>query len=235
MEKKTLGILGGVGPLATMYIGEMIVRHTDADRDQDHVDMVITNNTAIPDRTAFIIDSEQTDPVPFIVRDTERLAGAGADLIAIPCNTAHSFYPEISAASPVPVLNMIEETVRRAAEEGAETLGILATDGTLISRVYQEACEAKGIMPVLPDSDIQEAVMSIIYDYVKAGRPADPDLWARVEENMKEKGCDRVVLGCTELSIVKKELSLDGYYIDSLLVLAEKAILACGHRLRTDR
>lgn len=235
MEKKTLGILGGVGPLATMYIGEMIVRHTAADRDQDHVDMVITNNTTIPDRTAFIIDSQETDPVPFIVRDTERLARAGADLIAIPCNTAHSFYPEIAAASPVRVLNMIEETVNRAAEEGAETLGILATDGTIISRVYQNECESKGIMPVLPDVDVQETVMEIIYDYVKAGRPTNPNLWFKVEESMKEKGCEKIVLGCTELSIVKKELSLNELYIDSLLVLAEKAILECGHSLRIYR
>ncbi|MET3576265.1 aspartate/glutamate racemase family protein [Bhargavaea ullalensis] len=234
MNKKTLGILGGVGPLATMYIGEMIVRRTDAACDQDHVDMVITNNTNIPDRTAYILDRTKPDPVPVIIADTERLAEAGAGLIAIPCNTAHTFYGDIVKASPVPVLNMIEETVARAEREGARMLGILATDGTVASEVYQAACHRRGIEPVLPSPEIQRDVMSVIYDNIKAGRPADRETWGRIDRHMAGRGCDRVILGCTELSVVKQELHLDGRYLDSLRVLAEAAIEACGHRLKPE-
>ena len=96
MSKKTLGIIGGVGPLATMFIGEMIVRRTEAEKDQDHVNMVITNNTNIPDRTAFILGESDDDPVPVIISDANRLHAAGADILAIPCNTAHSFFNQIA-------------------------------------------------------------------------------------------------------------------------------------------
>ena len=232
MNKKTLGILGGVGPLATMYLGEMIVRRTGAACDQDHVNMVITNNTDIPDRTQYILDRSKPDPVPVIISDTERLAAAGAELIAIPCNTAHTFYNEISSASPVPVLNMIEETIARGERDGARTLGILATDGTIASEVYQEACLRRGIEPILPSPDIQRDVMSVIYDHIKAGRPADAAVWDRIDRHMAEKNCDRIILGCTELSVVKQELTLGDRYLDSLRVLAEAAIEACGHRLK---
>ena len=126
MEKKTLGIIGGVGPLATMFIGEMIVRLTDAEKDQDHVNMVITNNTNIPDRTAFILGESTEDPVPVIVSDAHRLEQAGAEIIAIPCNTAHSFYEEIDEGTTLPVIDMIRETAMRAKEIGAAGLESLA-------------------------------------------------------------------------------------------------------------
>ena len=125
MEKKTLGIIGGVGPLATMFIGEMIVRLTDAEKDQDHVNMVITNNTNIPDRTAFILGESTDDPVPVIVSDAHRLRVAGAEIIAIPCNTAHSFYRANPRRDRLPVIDMIGETAARAKQDGAEACGIL--------------------------------------------------------------------------------------------------------------
>src|SRR4051794_36294453 len=109
MEKKTLGIVGGVGPLATMLLGEMIVRRTNASKDQEHVDMVITNNTKIPDRTAYVLDRTKPNPVTVMISDIHRLTSIGAEIIAIPCNTAHSFYAEMQQASSVRILNMIEE------------------------------------------------------------------------------------------------------------------------------
>jgi aspartate racemase len=227
--KKTLGIIGGVGPLATMFIGEMIVRLTKASTDQEHVHTIIDNDTTIPDRTAYILDSTKANPVPVIQRDAVKLASAGADLICIPCNTAHTFYDEIEDASPVPVLHMIRETAKRAAHVGAKRVGILATDGTVFSKVYQSALEEQGLEPVLPNADIQAKVMSIIYDEVKAGRDVSMDAWQEIADHMKSLKCDKVVLGCTELSIVNKELKLGNYYIDSLIVLAQAAIEACGY------
>lgn len=230
MRKKTLGIIGGVGPLATMFIGEMIVRRTAAKKDQDHVEMVITNNPNIPDRTAFILGESDKDPVPVILGDANRLQAAGADLLIIPCNTAHSFYDRIQAGTELPIIDMIGETVARAKRYGAHRVGILATTGTITTGIYQEACERLGLTPVVPDDYTQSIVMSLIYDDIKAGKPADPEKWDNIHEMMKEVGCDELILGCTELSIVRQDLALEGC-IDSLLVLAETAIEQCGYRL----
>lgn len=231
MGKKTLGIVGGVGPLATMFIGEMIVRRTKAAKDQDHVNSIITNNTRIPDRTAFIMGRSDDNPVPVMIDDMAKLSSIGAEIIIIPCNTAHTFYDELQMGSPVPVIHMIRETMKRAAQQGAEKVGVLATTGTVTSKVYQQAANEYGLEPVLPSPDIQEKVMSIIYDNVKAGKNADKDTWREIVNHMENQGCDRVVLGCTELSIVKKEMDLPDFYLDSLIVLAETAILSCGYEL----
>lgn len=231
MEKKILGIVGGVGPLATMFIGEMIVRRTKAGSDQEHVHSLITNNTGIPDRTAFILDRSNEDPIPFMVSDIRKLVSIGAEMIIVPCNTAHTFYKDLQQGSPVPVIHMIRETMKRAAEDGAKRVGILATTGTITSAVYQQAAKEFGLQAVLPDDETQAKVMSIIYDNVKAGKPADAEVWSDIDEFMKSKSCDRAVLGCTELSIVKKEMGLADFYLDSLIVLAETAITACGYEL----
>lgn len=229
--KKKLGIIGGVGPLATMFIGEMIVRRTKATKDQEHVHTIIDNDTSIPDRTAYILDATKPNPIPVLQADTKRLATYGADVICVPCNTAHSFYEEMQEASPVPLLHMIRETAKRASTLGAKRVGILATDGTLYSKVYQCALEEVGITPVLADEQTQQQVMSVIYDYVKAGKDVMKELWQPIEDAMIAQKCDRIILGCTELSIVNKELKLNDRYIDSLIVLAETAIVACGYDL----
>jgi len=229
--RKTLGIIGGVGPLATMFIGEMIVRRTSATKDQEHVHTIIDNDTSIPDRTEYILDQTKENPVPYLVNDAVKLANAGADLICIPCNTAHTFYKELQAASPVPVLHMIRETAKRAASTGAKRVGILATDGTLTSGVYQQALIEQDVEPVLPDAIIQHQVMSVIYDYVKAGKEVSEHQWKVIEEAMLQLNCDKIILGCTELSIVNKEIKLSDRYIDSLIILAESAIVACGYEL----
>ena len=231
MEKKVLGIIGGVGPLATMLLGEMIVKRTKAKTDQQHVNMVITNNTSIPDRTTYILDRSKANPVPVMISDAAKLKSIGAEVLAVPCNTAHSFYHDIQQGSDMQVLHMINETAKRAAQIGAKKVGILATTGTLTTSVYQLACQNAGVKPIVPDEETQEMVMSVIYDDVKAGRPADFLKWQQIINKLEGLGCDRIILGCTELSIVKKELNLDDTYIDSLMVLAESAILACGYEL----
>lgn len=231
MEKKTLGIVGGVGPLATMFIGEMIVRRTKAAKDQDHVNSIITNNTRIPDRTAYIMGHSNNNPVPVMIEDMKKLSSIGAEIIIIPCNTAHTFYDELQQGSPVPVIHMIRETMNRAVQQGAGKVGILATTGTVTSKVYQHAATEYGLEPVLPSDEIQGKVMSIIYDNIKAGKNADKETWHEIVNYMERQGCDRIVLGCTELSIVKKEMELPDFYLDSLIVLAETAIISCGYEL----
>lgn len=230
--KKTLGIIGGVGPLATMMLGEMIVKRTKATKDQEHVSFVISNNPTIPDRTAHIIDSTKPSPVPIMVQDGQKLEKFGVNMLAIPCNTAHSFYDDIQQSLSIPVLHMIDETAKLTASRGVKKVGILATTGTLYSQVYQRAFTAYGIETVVPNEETQKLVMSIIYDDVKAGKPTNRSNWNTIIETMTNvESCTTFILGCTELSIVREELALKENYIDSLLVLAEAAIVACGYEL----
>ncbi len=229
--KKVLGIIGGVGPLATMFLGEMIVRLTKASKDQEHVHTIIDNDTTIPDRTAYILDKSKENPIPYLIRDAKKLAVSGADVICIPCNTAHTFYDDLQASSPVPVIHMIRETANRALSLGATRVGILATDGTIAAGVYQQALLEVGIEPIIPDDAAQREVMSIIYDFVKAGNEVTTQQWNHIEQVMLNLGCEKIILGCTELSIVNKELHLSELYIDSLLVLAERAIENCGYEV----
>lgn len=231
MEKKVLGIIGGVGPLATMLLGETIVRRTKAYTDQEHLHFIIDNDTRIPDRTEYILDHTKPNPVPVMVEDAKKLASAGADMICIPCNTAHRFYDDLQENSPIPVLHMIRETAKKARLLNAKRVGVLATIGTLTSNLYQEALIEEGIEPVIPDKAMQQELMTVIYDYVKAGKHVTREVWQPVESAMKEANCDYIILGCTELSVVRRELSLDNSYIDALVVLADCAITSCGYEL----
>lgn len=231
MKRKTLGIIGGVGPLATMFIGEMIVRRTAAKTDQEHVNMIITNNTMIPDRTAFILGESEENPVPFILSDAKKLETVGAEVLAIPCNTAHSFYDEIQQETVLPVINMIEETAKYAKNKGAQRVGILGTTGTISTGIYQDACIRLGMEAIVPDEETQSLVMSLIYEDIKAGKPANLEKWQTIRRAMDEANCDEIILGCTELSIVRQELQLTDC-LDSLLVLAETAIEKCGYQVK---
>lgn len=233
MNKKTLGIIGGVGPLATMLLGEMIVKRTKASADQEHMHFIIDNDTRIPDRTAYILDREQPNPLPVMIQDAGKLVSVGVDVICVPCNTAHYFYDELADNTAVPILHMIRETANKVKNLQAKKVGILGTKGTLSTNLYQDALREVGIEPVVPDEEVQDLLMEIIYDYVKAGNSITREMWSKVENAIMAQGCDHVILGCTELSIVNRELSLDQdtRYIDALVTLADRTIEYCGYEL----
>lgn len=232
--RKMLGVIGGVGPLATAYFMEVIINKTKAVTDQEHIDMVVLNHAEIPDRTEYILDHSKPDPSPMMCADAKKLEMMGADMIATPCNTAHYFYEKLSAAVKVPVLNMIEETALELFRLGAKRAGILATNGTAAAGLFQQALGRHGIEAVTPDAKNQQYVMEIIFNDVKAGRPLETEKFKSVVDEMRLYGCDHVVLGCTELSVLKKEYSLGDYYLDALEVLASRAIEACGREVRPD-
>ena len=140
MNRPILGIIGGVGPLATACLMEAIVEKTPARTDQENLPMIVFNDPQIPDRTAYILDHTKPNPQPEMVKVARWLEDAGADYLAIACNTAHYFYEGIDDAVDIPVLNIMEETARRIAEKVGEgaTVGLLATDGTVESGVFQD-------------------------------------------------------------------------------------------------
>jgi len=236
MKKKVVGILGGVGPLSTVYFMEMIIKMTQAGVDQDHIDMIVFNHAAIPDRTAYILGQSQENPLAVMVEDAKKLQQAGADFIVIPCNTAHYFFEQIKNSIAIPMINIVESTVEYAGQhiENLKTLGVLATDGTVQSNTYQLVCEKYGIRCITPDKTGQASVMRIIYEQVKAGEKVDIAAFYHLVETLKEQGCQGVILGCTELSIVKRDFDIRRKdIIDSLEVLAKSTILACGKQLKT--
>lgn len=222
-----LGILGGLGPMATVYFYEMLTSHTAAAVDQDHIDLILSSRATTPDRTAFILGQSDNNPLPTMIEEAKRLTEAGATLLVLPCNTAHYFYDELNKASAVPILNIIEETVRHCASRGLNKLGILATEGTVSSGAYHTVCERHGCTAVAPDEGAQKVINAIIYDEIKRGREPNMEAFLAVANNLRAQGCDTLILGCTELSLLKKGGALDSYYTDSLEVLAAATIRAC--------
>lgn len=223
-----LGILGGLGPAASCYLYQLLVEHTPASCDQDHLDIVISSRASTPDRTAFILGQSSEDPFAVMEQDGISLVNYGATVLAIACNTAHYFYDRLARALPVPVLNMPELTVQDAKAAGCTRLGILATEGTLLAGTYQLACERAGIGWAAPSPENQKRVTSVIYDDIKQGRRADMEKFGAAVADLKAQGCDMAVLGCTELSLVKRDEHLDRFFIDSTEVLCRHALLACG-------
>ena len=227
-KRQVLGILGGLGPAASCYLYQMLIDHTPARKDQDHIDLVLSSRASTPDRTAFITGQSDEDPFDIMEQDGRSLVRYGATVLAIPCNTAHYFYDRLAAALPVPVLNMPRLTVADARAAGCRKLGILATDGTLLAETYQIACRDAGIGWAAPSPERQEGVMSVIYDQIKQGRRADIALFDAAAQELRDQGCDFAVLGCTELSLVRRDEHLGPFFIDSTEVLCRHALLACG-------
>lgn len=225
---RVLGILGGLGPMASVYFYELLTRHTKASCDQDHIDVIINSRATTPDRTAYILGQSTENPFDIMEADAHRLVTFGADVLAIPCNTAHYFYDMLNETITVPILNMVEETVLEAKRRGCRKVGVLATTGTIYTGTYARLCEKHGLACAVPDERHQKLVMDIIYNDVKGSRPVDMDKFTAVADSLRAQGCTRLILGCTELSIVKRDEKLDAFYIDSMEVLAKNAILAFG-------
>ena len=227
--KVVVGILGGMGPAATVDLFDRIVRATPAETDQDHLRILIDNNPAVPDRTAAIL-GEGPNPVPLLMQGVLDLAERGAELIAIPCNTAHHFLPEVQESCPVPILDMIVETARHIRDVYGEScsVGILATIGTVGTGLYQRALEQEGLTWKLPLEAEQHALMDAIYGSqgIKAGvAPEGPRaVIQEIGRQMANRGADVFVLGCTEIPLVIGPNDLTKPSIASNQVLADVTV-----------
>ena len=233
MREARLGILGGMGPQATQLFYQRIIDRTQANQDQEHVPTLIWSDTHIPDRTACILGGQENLVYQHLLKDATLLSQAGCSVIAIPCNTSHYFWERLSPHVDIPILHMIQETAKAIRKRGTPTVGILATDGTVQMGLYQKACQSVGLTCLAPPAEIQKLVMSIIYDEIKRGEPGSREKFAQIDNAMRSLGCERVILGCTELSVYRNQHHLPDYYVDAMEVLAECAILHCGKTLRT--
>ncbi len=238
MNRK-IGVIGGMGPMASQLFYKMVTEKTVADRDQDHVPMMILSDPQMPDRTQAILSGKTDEVTARLLEDARTLENCGCDAIAITCNTAHYFADKIADELRIPIIHMIRETAGETAEEAAATgnrrVAILATDGTIRTGLYQKALKAQGLEPFVPGPESQALVMHEIYDCVKAGLPYDREAWADIHRELAGHGCGRALLACTELSVIGSDNDLGDMYKDPLEVLARRVIEFSGHKVKPDR
>lgn len=230
MKKKILGVLGGMGPAASARFLALVTEFTQAERDQEHMEILLHSLPSIPDRTDFILGKSARSPLLLMRLAALRLAEAGAEVIAVPCNTAEYFHGAMQAPCPVPILRTAYESARFAAAHGVKRLGILATEGALRTGIYQRHLAALGVDFAVPCEEVQAEINELIYLHIKKSRECEGDTLVRAEAELRENGCDAAVLGCTELSLVP-QINENGFFIDSLSVLAAACVSACGYAL----
>jgi aspartate racemase len=226
---KTIGVLGGMGPAATVDLLDRIVKATPARRDQDHIPVVMVSNPAVPDRSEAILHCGD-DPRPVMIAGLHQLAGMGADFAVIACNTAHYFLDDLRDESEIPILDMIGETAQaiRRDHPQLERVGILATSGTLAVKLYQRALLSEGLSPVEPTEAEITQMMDAIYgkDGIKtAGVTESAHRQLReVGQKLIEQGAQALILGCTEIPLALKDGDLPVPLIASNQILAEAAV-----------
>ena len=237
-----IGIIGGVGPSATVDFMDKVIRHTKAERDQEHIKMVVEHNPQIPDRTEHLV-AGGIDPTIALYAACKKLEAADADMIAIPCNTAHAFVEQIQRQLSIPIINMLFETTQYIAQHysGRKILGLLATTGTVTSRVYHELIETLGLQLIVPDERHQAQVMNAIYGEkgVKAGYVGGECKMELMQaiEHLVGRGAEVLILGCTELPLLvaqtvdfavgEKRVSV----LDPTEILARRCIELARHKV----
>lgn len=232
--KKSLGILGGMGPLATAKLFEKIVLLTDANKDQEHIHVIIDNNTYIADRTSYILGNSSEDPKTQLIESAKRLEKAGADFIIMPCNTAHNFYKDIIKEINIDFLNMIEETAKyiKNTYPDMEKVGLLATDGTLKAKVYDKVFEKYGLEIIKPTGDNQKAVYDLIYNIKEGISQEEFSGFYKAMDEIKENNVDLFIAGCTEISVALDLYKLEGNFVDPMDAIAVSAIKFAGGKVK---
>ncbi|MDR7002545.1 amino acid racemase [Neobacillus niacini] len=227
---KSLGVIGGMGPKATSVFFDKVVENTVADRDQDHIDMMILNHATLPDRTDAILNGQEELFLEAVKKDFKLLEFAGVSHIAIPCNTSHYFYDQMQALTGIPIIHMVDETLKVIYQKYGENakIGLLATKGTISSGIYEKESGKYNMQIYVPNETIQKQTMDIIYS-IKADKMINPlKLEEIIHQLIFEEGCHCVILACTELSCVKISDEAAQYCVDAMEVLVEQSIALSG-------
>ncbi|MFZ7103027.1 MAG: aspartate/glutamate racemase family protein [Peptococcaceae bacterium] len=224
MSDKILGILGGMGPEATVDFMGKVIMNTPARKDQDHIRMLVDNNPQVPDRTK-AISGAGDNPGPVLAGMAKKLEEQGADLLAIPCNTAHFWAEDVKKAVKIPVINMIEETIKVLLADKVTSVVLLATNGTLQTGLYDKMLSQAQINLVLPPAPYQEKVMEVIYAVKSGDYLTARALKAEITGYILENAGKSVILGCTELPLVfKEEKDSQISYYDPTEILAKAVV-----------
>lgn len=222
---QTIGILGGMGPAATVSLFQNIIESTIVKVDQDHIPIVIINDPKIPDRTKFITGTGES-PIPNMIKNLQKLKGIGASVAMIPCMTAHTFIDELQESIDIPIVNGIELAQLKIERLlNANRIGLLATEGSIKSKVYNHYINREIITP---DDLTQLELMNLIYgkNGIKAGNTTEPIIskLSDIVKKLQEKNIQALIAGCTELSLVMDKIDITIPIIDPLYLLAEKAV-----------
>lgn len=223
-----VGVLGGLGPKATVYFMDMVVDNTKATCDQEHIDMIVYNHASIPDRTSYILDNSCDNPIPYLISDAKMLENLGCNFLVMPCNTSHFMYDEIQESINIPLINMPKEVSNIINKDSEiKRVGILATKGTLKAKVYERYLEKE---VYYPSEETNNRVMDLIYNKVKKGIKVNKQEFYDVLEEYFDNECDALIMGCTELSVIVRDndLYFDNRLVDSLKVLVDKTIELSG-------
>lgn len=223
-----LGVIGGMGPLATVKFYDKVVLNTDAHNDNEHIDLVVLNHSTMPDRTRCIIEKKDLEFLNVIKKDLEILDNIGVDVVAIPCNTSHYFYDEFSKYTNLKIINMIEETILEIKRRGVKQVAVFGTIGTLNSKVYDKYAQRYGIEVKELSAEDKNSVMDIIYKIKETNNLENKEF---IE--ILNKYCDKDTIGiiaCTELSLLDICKSINT--IDALDVLVNKSIELSGAKIK---
>ncbi len=230
-KNRIVGVLGGMGPDATVDFMSKVIAATSAEKDQDHAHMIVDHNPKVPNRQAAILGDGE-DPGLALAEMAARLESAGADFLVMPCNTAHVFRNSVTAVASIPFVSIIDVTVTAIINQcpDARAVGILATDGCLQANVYQEAMVEQGIEPILPSEGELAEFMQLV-GRIKSGYQGEAiaTSMAVLAKVLIDRGAQAVIAGCTEIPLVLNGAMIDVPLISSTDVLAEKtAAIACG-------
>jgi aspartate racemase len=221
-NRKIVGVLGGMGPDATVDFMQKVIAATPAELDQDHVHMIVDHDPSVPGRQAAILDGGE-DPGPAIAAMAVRLERAGADFLVMPCNTAHFYAPQIVDAVDIPLLSIIDVTVAACVEYAA--VGLMATEGCLQGGLYQDAFTAIGIEIVLPTDQELSEFMRLTFRIKSGERDAElVEGMCSLAEALVSRGAGAIVAGCTEIPLVLSDNMLDVAMISSTDLLARRTV-----------
>ncbi len=236
-RKKTIGVLGGMGPEATVYFFNLIVRNTSAGKDQEHVPVIIRSDPRVPHRTDAILGKGKS-PVPELVEGGKALRLAGADFIVMPCITAHRFLKDVLARENVPFVNLLDEARKHveAAIPGVRRIGLIATAGTVRAGIVRDAFAGAGIEGIVPGEDGQEKVMEAIYGKrgIKAGFTTGRArrLIQDIARDLVRRGAEAIMAGCTEVPLVVREEDLPVPFIEPMKIGALACIKKAGYHIK---
>jgi len=230
MIERIIGVLGGMGPEATLSLFQKIIKNTEAVRDQDHLRVLIDNNPKIPDRTPAILGSGE-NPLPMMIETARVLERAGAGFIVIPCVSAHYFLDGLREGVDIPVISVIEEVVAEVEIKvpDAKRIGLMATTGTIRAGLFQNRLREIGVEVLVPSSEDQEGlVMSAVYGEsgIKAGflSSENKEKILRASRALIAKGAQGIIGGCTEVPLAVQQPDIEAPFFDSLDILALAAI-----------
>ena len=244
-EPEKIGILGGMGPEATIYQYQLIVKHTPVSKDQDHIPTIIYSNPLIPDRTTCILNNSHEGIISALSQSAKIIESAGASFIIIPCNTAHYYIDHVRNSVSIPVLDMIEISAQKVNEEyekkkldkNSNVIGLLASSGVVNAKVYHKRFENKNLRIKTPNDEDQEKVMKIIYKIKENGVSDDlkMDSLNIIMNLMKENSLTHIILGCTELPLLyPNEKRLNGsILIDPMEILAKHIIMNIKGKIKS--